>query len=101
MVPGERKIGRTAHHGLFLDTHYAASEEVVINGHGGCWFREGEDPLSGLSERSFWLTFKSLTIELMNAGFILRDIVDLDTPSGPRVQLFAEKSTLREIDLTL
>jgi len=84
------KIGRIAKYGLFLDTHYAASEEVVMDGRGGYWFREGEDSLSGLSERSFWLTFKSLTIELMNNGFILRHIIDLDTPNGPRVQLFAE-----------
>jgi SAM-dependent methyltransferase len=57
---------------LFLDTHHWTGDETVeVEGHRGGWFEEGgyEDPLSGLSRRSFWLTKPALVDALAGAGW--------------------------------
>jgi hypothetical protein len=76
---------------LFLDTHYAATEETIVGPYRGRWHKEGPDPLSGLSERSFWLTFKDLVLVLMESGFLVRYIHDGGNGEGDRVWLFAEQ----------
>jgi hypothetical protein len=78
---------------LFIDTHYAASGEVFLEGFSGSWFNEGFDPLSGLSERSFWLTAKDLMKLLYEYGFIIRFFHDIpDHVFGPRAWIVAEKN---------
>lgn len=64
---------------LFLDTHYWTKPEVVeVDRHAGGWYKEGgyDDPLSGLSGRSFWLTKPSLVEALADAGWSVRNEVD-------------------------
>ena len=75
---------------LFLDTHYAASDEVVLGPYRGRWHREGPDPLSGLSAVSFWFTFKHLTMLLLEQGFVIHFVTDYQTSNGPRLWLLAE-----------
>jgi hypothetical protein len=78
---------------LFLDTHYAASQETAVEGHAGRWFVEGRDPLSGLSPSSFWLTFDDLVRTLEQNGFAVRWVRDMkEFPKGPRAFLFAESA---------
>jgi SAM-dependent methyltransferase len=76
---------------LFLDTHYAAAEEVVVGPYRGRWHGEGSDPLCGLSDRSFWLTFLDLTRLLMENGFLIRYLRDVGSDEKDRVWLFAEQ----------
>lgn len=76
---------------LFLDTHYAATAEASVGPYGGRWHGEGTDPLSGLSARSFWLTFKDLLVLLMENGFLVRYLHDGGNGEGDRVWLFAEQ----------
>jgi hypothetical protein len=78
---------------LFLDTHYAPSEADGVGRYRGCWRGEGRDGLSGLSPRSFWLSFRHLVMLLLDNGFVLRFVRDYDrSPQGPRVWLFAENA---------
>jgi hypothetical protein len=77
---------------LFLDTHYTNSPDERIDGYSGKWTAEGRDPLSGLSSRSFWLSFKDIIRVLMQNGFIIRFVRDYETfANGHRVFIFAEK----------
>lgn len=77
---------------LFLDTHYAASDEAAVGRYRGRWFTEGDDALSGLSDRAFWLTFKHLAMLLLENRFVMRFVRDIgDTVNGPRVWIFAER----------
>jgi hypothetical protein len=76
---------------LYLDTHYAATEEAVVGPYRGRWYKEGSDPLSGLSERSFWLSFKDLVLVLMESGFLVRYVHDGGNGERDRVWLFAEQ----------
>ena len=79
---------------LFLDTHYSASDEVAVGRYRGRWYAEGVDALSGLSERAFWLTFKHLTMQLLETGFVVRFVRDFEyTINGPRVWILAERTT--------
>lgn len=78
---------------LFLDTHYAAVESAAVGRYRGCWKGEGRDPLSGLSGRSFWLSFRHLVLLLMENGFLLRFVRDYDRSThGSRAWLFAERA---------
>ena len=47
---------------LFLRSHYAEEAAAELHGLRGCWYTEAarEEPLAGLSPRSFWLTLPSL-----------------------------------------
>ena len=76
---------------LFLDTHYAATAEATAGPYRGRWHGEGTDPLSGLSTRSFWLTFKDLLLLLMESGFLVRYLHDGGNGEGDRLWLFAEQ----------
>jgi SAM-dependent methyltransferase len=78
---------------VFLWTHYAAAEELRASGYAGAPYREFglADPLSGLSDASFWPTRDALGAMLRDAGF--RDIAVLeDDPGhahGPGITLVA------------
>jgi Methyltransferase domain len=76
---------------LFLDTHYARKEEDVVGQHRGKWYQEGRDSLSGLSDRSFWLTFQDLILLLMENGFLVRYARDGGNGEADRVWIFAEQ----------
>lgn len=84
---------------LFLDTHYANSVDERVEGYAGKWTGEGADPLSGLSGRSFWLSFKEIIRVLMQNRFIIWFVRDYETfPNGSRVFIFAEKVSRELVD---
>jgi SAM-dependent methyltransferase len=80
---------------LYLFTHYAPDDRATHSrgGYRGWEYREYglQDPLSGLSPSSFWLTLAELRRMLAESGFdqltVLQD--RLDTPYGPFVHLIA------------
>jgi SAM-dependent methyltransferase len=77
---------------LFLSTHYAETEEEVVNGLPGRWYRElgREDTLSGLSEESFWPTKSALLDLLRTTGYKHIEITrDWMHPNGPLLDLAA------------
>jgi SAM-dependent methyltransferase len=77
---------------LFLSTHYAEREEVVVNGLPGRWYPElgRDDPLSGLSQRSFWPTKYALLDLLRASGYKHVEITrDWMHPNGPLLNLTA------------
>jgi SAM-dependent methyltransferase len=77
---------------LFLSTHYAESEEETANGLPGRWYRElgRQDPLSGLSEQSFWPTKSALLDLLRSSGYKHIEITrDWMHPNGPLLDLAA------------
>ena len=78
---------------LFLDTHYAHTEDVLVGRYAGRWVDEDTDPLSGLSSDSFWLSFKDLILLLMENGFLVRFVRDYENfPKGSRAFIFAERT---------
>jgi len=83
---------------LYLDTHYAATEETLVGPYHGRWHQEGPDSLSGLSPRSFWLTVKDLVLVLMENGFLLRYILDLGDLEKDRMWIFAEHVGAAQVD---
>lgn len=85
-----RKVARICRF-LYLDTHYSPTDEAAVGPYAGRWYEEGQDPLSGLSGRSFWLTFKDLVLLLMENGFLVRYVRDGGNGERDRVWLFAEK----------
>jgi SAM-dependent methyltransferase len=80
---------------LFLDTHFSDTEQVRIGDYVGSWHNEGgySDPLSGLSESSFWMTLPCLKRTIGEAGLVVRheQIVEDWAGSGPRVHLAATR----------
>ena len=80
---------------LFLWTHYApeAEAEVISNGLRGKVFVEGgsEDPLSGMSPTSMWLTLGSLITSLTRNGYQSIHVIhnDLTHSNGPAVTIGA------------
>jgi len=70
---------------LFIWTHYVADDKAdqVVNGFWGWWYyKQGlEDSLSGLSLKSFWLTFQSLQDMLKRYGFTRLKILE-NNPQG-------------------
>lgn len=79
---------------LFVWTHYAdeSAREVRQNFRGQEFVEGGiDEPLSGMSPKSFWLTLESLKAVLNLAGFdaiqIVRD--DPNHPNGPAVTIAA------------
>jgi SAM-dependent methyltransferase len=80
---------------FFLDTHYSKRDDVRIGDYVGSRFKEGgyNDPLSGLSEASFWMTLPCLKETLEAVGFQIRHerIVPDWAGAGPRVHLAAVK----------
>ena len=76
---------------LFLDTHYWTSGDTVeIDGYRGGWFEEGgyDDPLSGLDQRSFWLTRPSLLRALTDSGWVVRHVTDHPDWAGAGARLW-------------
>ena len=59
--------------------------------HKGKWYQEGQDSLSGLSDRSFWLTFRDLILLLMENAFLVRYVRDGGNGETDRVWIFAEQ----------
>jgi hypothetical protein len=77
---------------LFLSTHYSQERETTVEGLPGRWYRElgPEDPLSGLSARSFWPTKEALLGLLRAGGYTRIEIVrDVMHQNGPLVDLVA------------
>lgn len=91
------QIGRVAD-GLFLWTHYANDKDAktTVNGLPGLYYREFglADPLSGMSDQSFWPTMTGLKQMIAGAGLkrieILRD--EPAHPHGPAVIMAAYRS---------
>lgn len=63
---------------LYLDTHYATTEDESRGGYVGASTGEGgyEDVLSGLAPSSFWLSLPALVRALNEVGFAVWRIVD-------------------------
>jgi SAM-dependent methyltransferase len=81
---------------VFLQTHYAASAEATVDGMPGRPYREfgRDDPLSGLSSKSFWLTIPALTQRLEQNGYAVELLEDEPKArSGPLVTLAARRAT--------
>jgi SAM-dependent methyltransferase len=81
---------------LFLSTHYAEAGEVSVHGLAGRWYTEHGrgDPLSGLSERSFWPTKTALLDLLRATGYGAIEITsDYEHPNGPLLSLAAQTAT--------
>lgn len=80
---------------IFIWTHYASEDKSteIINGYHGLWYQESgiKDPLSGLSQASFWVTISSLKNMLRQHGFTNIEIIEHDEkhPHGPCVTLAA------------
>jgi hypothetical protein len=83
---------------VFIWTQYASKKMAKdkIDDYMGCWYEEFgyNDPLSGLSKRSFWVTHSSLIDMLNKYGFCNIKTYD-DSPNhvhGPAITLAAWKS---------
>jgi len=66
---------------LFIWTRYALEKDatkIVGNEYRGLWFREGKDPASGLSPKSFWPTIGSLCSMLWHNGFTHITLLEID-----------------------
>jgi hypothetical protein len=80
---------------LFIWTHYAqdTEAEVISNGLRGRIFVEGgsEEPLSGMSPTSMWLTLGSLITSLTRSGYRSIHVIhnDLTHSNGPAVTVGA------------
>ena len=91
-----KKIAQTAQKCVFLDTHYASTPEVKVEGYSGAWSSNATTaPRPGLPDRGFRLTFKDLIMVMMSHGLLVQNIVDLRQHSeGPRAWLIATRSDL-------
>src|ERR1700680_2575323 len=80
---------------LYLSTHFADEDRIDAENEGvaGHWYDEfgDRDPLSGLSQRSFWLPIGTIVSRLEGSGFrvTVRSLTH-DHPNGPMVNLIAE-----------
>ena len=80
---------------LYLDTHFVTDEQADtrVDGWNGWYYQEWgyQDPESGLSPRSFWLSRSSLLRLLNDCGYqnvtVLKE--DMDNPNGPRITVVA------------
>lgn len=85
---------------VFIWTHYAAdaADNLTMNGFKGREYVEGgpDEPLSGVSPKSFWLTLDSLKKALTNAGYDAIQILHDDPKHchGPAVTLAAKMRSL-------
>lgn len=78
---------------VFLGTHYCRHAVSEFEGMRGCWYSEHDqaDVLSGLSDRSFWLTLEGILEMVANCGYIIDDIHTSDQPNGPWVDIALTK----------
>lgn len=71
---------------LFIWTHYAPEDKAneIVNGFRGFYYQEGgmQEPLSGFSPRSFWVTLSSLKDMGRQYGFTNLKIIE-DNPNHP------------------
>jgi len=87
-----RRIARVTR-GMYLSTHYSPDDQAVttVNGYSGFLYGEygHEDPLSGLSNQSFWPTRSSLLAMLHDAGFGACNVTyeEPNHPHGPLIGL--------------
>lgn len=78
---------------LFIWTHYATEDEAneIISGYNGMWYQEFgiQEPLSGLSPKSFWITLPSLKDTLRRYGFDNIKIIEnnINRPNGQCVTI--------------
>jgi hypothetical protein len=91
-------------HQLFIWTHYVEQQDTSVNGYGGSWYQEQgiQDPLSGMSQKSFWPTLDALKEMLADNGFDKTEIINQNSlhPHGPEVTLVATRSAERVFRLT-
>ena len=86
---------------LFISTHYARTARESVEGFEGEYHQNGSfsDPLSGLSDRSFWLTFESLAKALQKNGFQIINVQHFNDWGGyPMVDIFCSKTNPVQID---
>jgi SAM-dependent methyltransferase len=81
---------------VLVSTHYAAEDRAdeVVEGFPGHWYREHgeEDPLSGLSPRSFWMTLPAITDQLRAGGYAVEVVAhEPEHQNGPLVTLIARR----------
>ena len=96
-----RQLGTWIGRGLMLDTHYSepesAEDSYEVDGERFRFKRFGErraDPFSGMESHAKWLTLDDITGVLRASGFDAVEIVERrEERNGPRVLLFAEKTT--------
>ncbi|MDX6467711.1 MAG: hypothetical protein QOI27_2751 [Gaiellaceae bacterium] len=80
---------------VFLQTHFADTADEELEGLPGRTYGEygARDPLSGLSQTSFWLTLPALAGRLEENGYRVRELArDMTHPHGPIVTLVAERT---------
>jgi len=82
---------------IFIWTHYAADDKAneTVEGYRGYWYNEHglNDPLSGMSQKSFWVTLSSLQQILYDSGYESIKIIEDNNsnPHGSCVTLAASK----------
>lgn len=82
---------------VYISTHFADESRIDAENEGiaGHWYQEygAQDPLSGLSQRSFWLPVDTIVGRLEAGGFrVSIKSFNHDHPAGPTVNLVAEQS---------
>ncbi len=81
---------------MYLSTHYHPTADTTVGGYPGGWHEEYgiEDPMSGLSTKSFWPTRDALITMLRTAGFGTVDVTfdDVEFPHGPLICLAARRA---------
>ena len=97
-----RRLGASISRGVMLDTHYAlpenATDEYEVDGERFRYRRYSEhgrrDVFSGMGSHSKWLLLDDIVRVLTQAGFDTVEISEKrDERNGPRVLLFAERSS--------
>jgi hypothetical protein len=79
---------------VFLQTHFADAAEETLDGVPGRSYGEygKRDPLSGLSQSSFWMTLPALAGRLEQNGYRVRELDrNMAHPHGPIVTLAADR----------
>ncbi len=76
---------------LFVSTHVAETEEVIVEDRPGRWYQEYglEDRLSGMSSRSFWFTTEALLAELRSVYERVEVVREDEIDAGPLVSAAA------------
>jgi hypothetical protein len=79
---------------VFLDTHYAATGHISLNGYRGWLYSEHglDDPASGVLDYSFWPTRDELERMVADAGFAITRCIDhTGHPNGGRLWALLER----------
>jgi len=76
-------------------THYCKDEDVTseVDGFRGCIYQEQglDDPLSGLSPTSFWMTKDGILDKLSKLGYLVCSVIDELHPNGAAVTMYARR----------